>query len=76
MVTCIRGYLQGATQLDLNYDAGVYATNGISSINKLFNLDIGRPFATMIFYAVRIGGGSTSKPDSVAKFYDFKVVKT
>jgi hypothetical protein len=76
VVTCIGGYLQGPTQLALNFDPGVYAANGVSTINKVFDLNTGRRFATMIFYAVRKAGGDASKPESVAKFYDFKVVKT
>jgi hypothetical protein len=76
VVTSARGYMQGPTQLVVNYDPGIYVNDGIKNLNESFNLDTGRRFGTMVFYAVSKAGGNSSLPESVAKFYDFKVVKT
>ena len=75
IVTASSGYLAGTINNDLFYEGGQFSSSGIVTFNQTVNLTTARPFATMILYAVRKSGGNASLPESVAKFYDFKVVK-
>jgi hypothetical protein len=69
------GYLQGLNDLPLNYDPGIYVSNGTQNINQTFSLSTSRPYATLVLYAVRKGGGDSTLPKSVARFDNFKVTK-
>ena len=75
LVSSSRGYLSGVTTNDLFYEGDQYGSSGIKTFNRTANLTTARRFITMVFYAVRKSGGDVSLPQSVAKFYDFKVVK-
>ena len=69
------GYMQGIGDLVLNYDPDVYVSSGTQNINQTFSLSMDRPYATLILYAVRKGGGDSSLPQSAARFDNFKVTK-
>jgi len=75
VVCCSNGYLQGIQTLPLNYDPGVYVGNGIRDLNETFDLTTSKAYGTLILYAVRLGGGDSSRPESVAKFSNFRIVK-
>jgi hypothetical protein len=76
VVACDAGYLQGNLEMLLNYESGVYGNDGITNVNQTFNLSTNKRYGTLILYAIRIGGGDASKPDSTAIFNNYRVAKT